>query len=152
MKKEKKLNAGMQALLEGRQPATDEASASAQDVTENEEEATEQEENELIDSIEDEQLKEALRQRQNRKRGRPRKGVVLEGRQEEVFTRFCTLVRKDQAAKLREICYRETLTLKELLQYVFGKAIESYEEYKGEVKPSKRKKKDAATIFGTMKL
>ena len=125
-------------LLEKEQAPTDGAEAM--------EEATPQEEEELISSIQDETLRAALRQRQNRKRGRPRKDAALRRKYEEVYTRSCWIMRRDQIAKLKEISFRETLTIKEIMEKIVGDAIKAYEDIHGEVVP-KDHRGDASKLF-----
>lgn len=171
-KREEKLRGGLDALIgrgrtaptaEPRQEAapTDERSAAEAyeeelllmekqqaptDGAETIEEATPQEEQDLINSIEDEELRAALEQRRNRKRGRPRKGAAIQAKQDEIYIRSCWVMRRDQLAKLKEISFRETLTLREIMAQIVGEAIEAYEKKHGEVKPTNHKG-DASTLF-----
>lgn len=108
--------------------------------------ATPEEEEELINSIQDEALREALRERRNRKRGRPRKGAALQAKQDEIYIRSCWVMRRDQLAKLKEISFRETLTLREIMAQIVGEAIEAYEKKHGEVKPTDHRG-DASKLF-----
>lgn len=137
-----RLNAVVDAIQEGAQ-----SEPTAEQPTEEQiEEATPQEEDELLNTIEDEELREALEKKRNDKRGRPRKDAQKRLTQEEEYTRFCTLVKRDQIAKLKEICFRETLTLKEVLGVIFEDAITAYEKKKGEITPQ-RHHGDATTLF-----
>ena len=45
-------------------------------------------------------------------------------------------MRRDQLAKLKEISFRETLTIKEIMEQIIGDAIAAYEKTHGEVKPT----------------
>lgn len=153
-KREEKMRGGLDALLGGSRTApgatiersAEEAYQEELLLMEKQQEATPQEEEELINSVEDEQLREALRQRRLRKRGRPRKDAALRAKEEEVYTRSCWIMRRDQIAKLKEISFRETLTIKEIMEQIVGDAIRAYEEKHGELKPTNHKG-DASTLF-----
>lgn len=108
--------------------------------------ATPEEEDELIASVEDEELKAALIKKRNSKRGRPRKGEIIRQRENEIYVRSCWVMRRDQMAKLKEISFRETLTLREIMAQIVGEAIEAYEKKHGEVKP-KDHRGDASRLF-----
>ena len=156
-KREEKLRGGLEALIGGSKPApapSDERSAAEAyeeellllekeqaptDGAETIEEATTQEEQDLINSIEDEELRAALEQRRNRKRGRPRKGAAYRAKQDEIYIRSCWVMRRDQLAKLKEISFRETLTLREIMAQIVGEAIEAYEKKHGEVIPQEHR-------------
>lgn len=139
-KRDEKMRGGLADLLGGSRTAQGEPTEGRV------EEATPQEEEELINSVEDEELREALRQRRMRKRGRPRKDAALRAKEEEVYTRSCWIMRKDHIAKLKEISFRETLTIKEIMEQIVGDAIRAYEEKNGELKPTNHKG-DASTLF-----
>ena len=155
-KREQKMRGGLDALLGGGRTAP--APSDEEPKTEPRQEAaptdgagamegaTPQEEEELINSIQDEALRDALRERRNRKRGRPRKDAALRAKQEEVYTRSCWIMRRDQIAKLKEISFRETLTIKEIMEQIVGDAIRTYEEKHGEVKPTDHRG-DASKLF-----
>lgn len=160
-KREDKLRGGLEALLGGgrtaptaepRQEAAPTDERSAAEAYEEElllmerEQATPQEEEELINSVEDEALREALKARRNRKRGRPRKDAALRAKEGEIYTRSCWIIRRDLLAKLKEISFRETLTLKEIIEQIVGDAIKAYEDKHGEVKPTEHRG-DASTLF-----
>lgn len=163
-KREEKLRGGLEALIGGSKPApapSDERSATEAyeeellllekkktptDGAEPMEKATPQEEQDLINSIEDEELRAALEQRRNRKRGRPRKGAAYRAKQDEIYIRSCWVMRRDQMAKLKEISFRETLTLREIMAQIVGEAIEAYEKKHGEVIPQEHRG-DASRLF-----
>ena len=105
-----------------------------------------EEEDELIASIEDEELKAALIRKRNAKRGRPRLSDEARQRQEDIYVRSCWVMRRDQMAKLKEISFRETLTLREIMAQIVADAIEAYEKKHGEVKP-KEHRGDASGLF-----
>lgn len=110
-----------------------------QEVTAEAEAPTPEAEEDVIDTIEDEELRAALEKRRNLKRGRPKRGVVVNNKQEEEFTRFCTLMKKEHVRKLKEISYRETLTQKEVLSAILEKAFAEYEETHGKIRARRRK-------------
>lgn len=107
---------------------------------------TPEEEDELIASVEDEALRAALIERRNRKRGRPRKDEIVRQRENDIYVRSCWVMRRDQMAKLKEISFRETLTLREIMAQIVAEAIETYEKKHGEVKP-KEHRGDASRLF-----
>ena len=100
----------------------------------------------LLDTISDTELKEALRQRRMRKRGRPRKDEALRAKEEELYTRSTWIMRRDLIAKLKEISLRETLTLKEIMEQITSDAIKAYESKHGEVIPRDHRA-DASSVF-----
>jgi hypothetical protein len=153
MKRSDKLKGGLSSLLGENQQENEaptitgqEAAKAAPTDSEVIEEATPEEEEDLINSVEDEELKAALHKKRMDKRGRPRKDAEERRKESEDYTRFCAIIRKDQIAKLHEICLRETLTIKEIIETLVGEAIEIYEEKHGEVIPKERKG-DASKIF-----
>lgn len=136
MSKTEKLSAGLSSLLGARSEVQSKLSPdgrSVEEVQANEEESSTQpvEPDDIINTIEDEELSNALRKRRLSNVGRPRKSEkdrVVNG---EKYTRFTTIVSREQIAKLKEISFRETLTLKEILEQIFGDAIEAYEKKNG---------------------
>jgi hypothetical protein len=150
MNRENKMKGGLSTLLGENKPEKasvsneqEEVKAVAEEVIE---EATPQEEEDLINSIEDEQVKEALHRKRMDKRGRPRKNAEERRKEGETYTRFCAIIRRDQIAKLHEIAFRETLTIKEIIETIVGDAISIYEQKHGVVIPQERKG-DASKIF-----
>ena len=110
-----------------------------------------QDEADLINSVEDEELREELRQRLQRKRligrGRPRKNDQL-GRRMDGYDRTSLIINKAKWAKIKEIAFIETLTMKEIVELALDIVIERYESKHGEIKPqSDRGKKDITEIF-----
>ncbi len=150
MKKEKLLKGGLNALLGGSQsqPQAEAAPAptSPTDGAETIEEGTPAEEDELIASITDSELKAALHRKRMEKRGRPRKDAALRAKEEELYTRTTWIMRRDLLAKLKEISFRETLTIKEIMEEVVSEAVAKYEAKHGEIIP-KDHRGDAASIF-----
>lgn len=94
----------------------------------------------LINTIEDEALREALQKRLNTsKLGRPRKDDATRRKQEETYTRYTFIFRRDQLAKIKGIALRETLLMKELIEAIFDKAISEYEAEHGEIRAWQKK-------------
>lgn len=152
MKRDQVLKGGLNALLGGSQrpPATEPEPASAPtdgaEAPEPITEGTPEEEDELIASITDTELREALRRKRMEKRGRPRKGTALRAKEEELYTRTTWIMRRDLLAKLKEISFRETLTIKEIMEQISLEAIAKYEQTHGEVIPRDHRG-DASSLF-----
>lgn len=96
-------------------------------------------EGELLDSIQDEELKEKLRQRQmegrGQKRGRPK------GNKSEEYATVCVKANIEKWKKLEYISLHETLQKKEVLELALNMLIEKYESEKGAIQlktPSKK--------------
>ena len=109
-----------------------------------------QDETDLINSIEDEELREELRERLRQKRligrGRPRKNDQL-GRRMDGYDRTSLIINKEKWAKIKEIAFIETLTMKEIVELALDMVIERYESKHGEVKPQPVRKRDINDIF-----
>lgn len=109
-----------------------------------------QDEGDLINSIEDEELREVLRERLRQKRligrGRPRKNDQL-GRRMDGYDRTSLIINKEKWAKIKEIAFIETLTMKEIVELALDLVIERYESKHGEIVPVPNRKKDIAEIF-----
>ena len=109
-----------------------------------------QDETDLINSIEDKELRQELERRLIRKRmigrGRPRKNDQL-GRRTDGYNRTSLIINVEKWAKIKEIALRETITLKEIIELALDMVIERYERKHGEVKPQPREKKDIHEIF-----
>lgn len=90
----------------------------------------------IISTIEDEQLKEALHKKRMENRGRPRKDSrhysVTDG-----YQRVCVIVNSEKMEKIREMAFRETLTIKEVMEAALDLAISKYEATHGEIRPNK---------------
>ena len=132
--KEEELRGGLNALFGGSTP---------QNQTEPEEtpriqteETTEQDETDLINSVESEALREALRKKRNEKRGRPRKGRDANGKSVDGYDRTSLIVNVEKWAKIKEIAFRETLTMKEILELALDMVIDKYEKKHGVVIPN----------------
>lgn len=94
----------------------------------------------LLDEVTDEELKEALRKRQAIGRGRPRRGCCSP-EQTKDYVRISTIAHKDKYAKIQEISLRESLQIKEVLEAAMDFAIEAYEAKHGEIKVRNAKKR-----------
>lgn len=110
-----------------------------------------EDETDLINTIEDEELKKELQERLRRKRmvgrGRPRKNDQL-GRRTDGYDRTSLIIPVEKWAKVKEIAFIETLTLKEIVELALDMVIDRYEQKHGEVKPQRqRPKKDISEIF-----
>lgn len=113
--------------------------------------ATTQQEDDLINTIEDPELREELKNRLQRKkmvgRGRPRKNDQL-GRPTDGYDRTSLIINKAKWAKIKEIAFIETLTMKEIVELALDLVIERYESKHGAVTPKpERKKRDLNEIF-----
>ena len=110
-----------------------------------------QDETDLINSIEDPELREELKRRQHQRtmigRGRPRKNTDRIGRRTDGYNRTSLIVPVDKWAKIKEIAFRETLTMKEIVELAIDMVIERYENKHGEVKPHQERKRDINEIF-----
>lgn len=131
-KREQTLKGGLNALLGGPKMVQEEAAAPGKVTFK---EGTPQEEDELIETITDEELKAKLHRRQMQKRGRPRKDEAERVKESEIYKRTTWIMRKDLLAKLKEISFQETLTLKEILEQIVSDAVAKYEKKHGEVIP-----------------
>lgn len=166
MADKEKLKGGLANLLSGanqsvtkqqekEQPVTDEATTE-QPQTEGAapqmavEPTTLQDERDLLNSIEDEELRKELEARLYKKkligRGRPRKNDQL-GRRMDGYDRTSLIINVEKWAKVKEIALRETLTLKEIVELALDMVIDRYESKHGEVKPQPVRKRDINDIF-----
>ena len=109
-----------------------------------------QDESDLIKSVEDEALREERRKRLRQKRvigsGRPRKNDQL-GRRMDGYDRTSLIINKEKWAKIKEIAFIETLTMKEIVELALDMVIERYESKHGEIIPVPDRKKDITEIF-----
>lgn len=115
------------------------------------ERTTMQDETDLLNSIEDEELRKELQERLIKKRligrGRPRKNDNL-GRRMDGYNRTSLIIPVAKWAKIKEIAFLETLTMKEIVELALDLVIERYESKHGEIKPQpNRPKKDISEIF-----
>lgn len=143
MSKKDELRGGLSALFGGNKPIEE---TKLVDMVE--EPTKEQEENDLISTIEDEALRAALHKKRMEGRGRPRTKTDERGNRTDGYCRTTLIVREDQIAKIKEIAFRETLTIKEIIGTALDMVIERYEEKNGEIKPQPSKYKgDAKKVF-----
>lgn len=124
------------------QASTDEAPKFVQEPT------TPEDENDLINSVEDEQLREALRKKRMDGRGRPRTKRDATGKRTDGYSRTSLILKDEKVAKIKEIAFRETLTMKEIFELALDIIIEKYEKKHGEVVPRpERYKRDINKVF-----
>lgn len=143
MSKKDELRGGLQALFGDRKPIDE-----AKPVTMEQEPTTEQDEQELINTIEDEALRAALHKKRMDGRGRPRKNTDERGNRTDGYCRTTLIVSEEKIAKIREIGFRETLTMKEIIDTALDIVIERYETKHGEIKPQLSKYRgDAKKLF-----
>lgn len=146
----KKLNSGIGNLLSG---ASTNVTAKAEPKTEETpiEQATAQEENELINSIDDEELRAALQERLRQKRmigrGRPRTAHDDRGKRTDGYNRTSLIVNVEKWEKIKEIAFRETLTMKEITELALDMIIERYESKNGAIVITEKEKRDINDIF-----
>jgi hypothetical protein len=143
MSKKDELRGGLQALFGDRKPIDE-----AKPVTMEQEPTTEQDEQELINTIEDEALRAALHKKRMDGRGRPRKNTDERGNRTDGYRRTTLIVSEEQLAKIKEIGFKETLTMKEIVEKALDMVIERYEAKNGEIKPQPSKYKgDIKKVF-----
>ena len=143
MSKKDELRGGLQALFVDRKPIDE-----AKPVTMEQEPTTEQDEQELINTIEDEALRAALHKKRMDGRGRPRKNTDERGNRTDGYRRTTLIVSEEQLAKIKEIGFKETLTMKEIIEKALDMVIERYEAKNGEIKPQPSKYKgDIKKVF-----
>lgn len=141
-KKEDRLSGGLNALFgeaprrEQPEPQTqkpqDEATLTAteQEAEPQPEETTDP--NDVINTIEDEELKAALHAKRMQHRGRPRKYSSKSG-VAEGYARVTNIMNLSKVKKLHYIAIKETLTLKEIWDECLDIAIERYEKKHGKI-------------------
>lgn len=109
---------------------------------------TPQDEEDLINSVEDEQLREALHRKRMDGRGRPRTKHDQNGKRTDGYSRTSLILKDEKVAKIKEIAFRETLTMKEIFELALDTIIEKYEKKHGEVIPRpERYKGDINKVF-----
>lgn len=102
----------------------------------------------LASTLQDEELKQTLSERGGVvKRGRPRKIHDEEGKRTDGYSRTTFILPDSKMEKVREIAFREHITLKETLEYALDLAIAKYEKKHGELTPRPRDKGEQANIF-----
>lgn len=125
MSSKEELRGGLSALF-GEQPTPKAEEAQG---------ATYSEESDIINSVSDEALREALKIKRMEGRGRPRKNTDKNGKRTDGYSRTSLILNDAQVAKIKEIAFRETLTMKEIFEAALNLAIEKYEAKHGVVKP-----------------
>lgn len=161
MAKKEELKQGLANLISGADrsvsrakdvaEATEKAQATKEAAPQMEVEPTTlQDETDLINSVEDvelrKELERRLRQKRMRGRGRPRKNDQ-NGNRTDGYERTSMIIPKAKWEKIKEIAFIETLTLKEIVELALDLVIERYESKHGEITIAERPKKDINEIF-----
>lgn len=142
----KEFSGGLIELFgENSQPQPQPSTENTPPAEESVEEATPEEEEGLINSVEDEELREALKRKRLTGNGRPRKGIHKK-KASDGYERACMIVNAEKYEKIKTISLRETLSIKEVVEAAMDLAIEAYERKHGEI-TSTQKKGDASQIF-----
>ncbi len=130
-KKSEKLRGGV-AVLFGDAPAPTAPASQPQQPEEEVKSEKELQAEAVIDTLQDEELKEKLRQRQlegrGRKRGRPHDSKT------DGYGTICVKANLEKWAKIEYISLHETLQKKEVLELALDMLIEKYEKEKGTIK------------------
>lgn len=134
-KKAEQLKGGLEALFGGVKPRTEKIEV-MDEVPTTIEEPQDNKEDDLINSVEDEALREALRKRRMDGRGRPSKDKTPEEKRTDGYSRTSVIVNIEKYAKVKEIAFRSTLTTKEVMEVALDLLIEKYEAKHGEVIPN----------------
>lgn len=129
MAKADKLKSGLGNLLQRTDQEPDTTPVVEQALTPEEE----RREN-LIDQIGDEELRTALRAKRFAG-GRPRKGTSHTSK-EDGYGRVCIVANTEKMDKIREMAFRETLTIKEVMEAAMDLAIQTYEKKHGKLNPN----------------
>lgn len=93
----------------------------------------------LATSHRESELRDALRQRRIQTRGRIRKDLESVPRTTDDYSRATSIVNTHKMNQLREIAFRETLTIKEVIENAFDLAIDDYEAKHGPLVPQPEK-------------
>lgn len=128
-KQEEKLKGGLNALLGG--------------APEEKPQQKQKRQEELMETVKDEELRQLLDERRKRDLGRPRKDTKHLSRTEG-YERMTTIVNTEKMEKLKAIALKETKTIKEVMEEVMDLAIETYEAKHG---PIRLKKKENKGLF-----
>lgn len=133
--------------LQAEEPGETEAAAPTIEA----EPTTPQDEADLIATIDDPELREVLQRRLQQKRlvgrGRPRKNTDRTGKRTDGYNRTSLIIPVAKWEKIKEIAFRETLTMKEITELALDLVIERYEAKHGEVKPQRERRRDINEIF-----
>ena len=89
----------------------------------------------LSQSLDDEKLRAALYLKRTAGRGRPRTTTDATGKRTDGYSRTSLIVNDAKIAKIKEIAFLETLTMKEIFEVALDMVIENYESKHGEVVP-----------------
>lgn len=148
----KDFGGGLDALFNGTDQTQEQASSVEAPETKApefvQEPTTPEDENDLINSVEDEQLRAALRVKRMDGRGRPRKNTDKNGKRTDGYSRTSLILNDEKVAKIKEIAFRETLTMKEIFEFALDKVIADYESKHGKVEPRpERYKGDINKVF-----
>ena len=132
-KKDDKLALGLGKLLgtPAKKPAVEVATSTVE---------SEPAREDIIDSVQDEELREALRKRQLEGRGKPKKGRPHDSKTEGYGT-ICVKANFEKWEKIKYISLQETLQIKEVLELALDKIIAEYEEEKGTILIKRTSKK-----------
>ncbi len=128
-KQEEKLKGGLSALLGENSAPSEEKPAGGQP-----------QQQQLIDGVQDEELRALLEEKRKEHLGRPKKDTKHLSRTEG-YERMTTIVNTEKMEKLKAIALRETKTIKEVMEEVMDLAIEAYERKHGPIKVRKSKDK-----------
>ena len=139
-----KLKGGLQTLLQ-RQPDQGETSTTEQQPSRSDELMETLKDPELKEALQnEEQLREALRSKRFAG-GRPRKGESRISKSEG-YERISLIANIAKMNKIREIAFRETLTIKQIFEAMCDNLIQNYEAKHGEIIP-KDHSTDAGKLF-----
>lgn len=128
-KKKEQLTKGLAALF-GEAPTATAKEAAPQPV---------QTEEDILDSLQDAELRERLSQRRLARAGRPKAGRPKSP--ETAGTgRVCAIVNLEKWQKVKYISLQETMQIKEVLDLALDMVIAEYEQKKGSIKLPKRNK------------
>lgn len=109
---------------------------------------TPENDNDLINSVDDAQLRAALHAKRMDGRGRPRKNHDKSGKRTDGYSRTSLVLNNEKVAKIKEIAFIETLTMKEIFEYALDKVITEYESKHGKINPRpERYKGDITKVF-----
>lgn len=148
MANKKDFGGGLAALFGEVKPQEQASADKAPETSFKVEHTTPEDETDLINSVEDEKLREALRARRMEGRGRPRKNTDASGKRTDGYSRTSLILNDEKVAKIKEIAFKETLTMKEIFEYALDKVITEYEAKHGEVVPRpERYKGDINKVF-----
>ena len=88
----------------------------------------------IINSIQDKELKAAIQAARTRKRGRPKKSTTFNGIPDGQ-TQVCIKLASDKMDKIREISYLETRLIRDIIEEGIDYIIGKYESEHGTIVP-----------------